>query len=325
MLHHTFADLFNIFFHLQTDRSDKKTQDDLAVELDVSRRTISNWLAGKYAPRSPNIIERIAYSLCLNHTQTDMLLYAVDPAWVRYGTPANVLETLQIVRYAEQEIATSDYQSNVSPSTDMIEREWSLHFQDRFEKNYQKWGVGSKHNGIGFIERTIEAGRYTLLLQNEYHEDVMMGGDSACQAPEDYYMSVYVRMLEGDTQDDGYALVFNEISDECNTLFRVREKMRRASVVQCFFPGDQFKIYLNQHPIPTVRQGETNKLAVLCIKNDHWFYVNDTLVDRCTIPRFPMSRLDVGIIAGRNQKVTCEFQDFRVYVPFASVMPTEET
>ena len=142
-----------------------------------------------------------------------------------------------------------------------------------------------------------------------------MGGDSNCFAPDIYYLSVQARMVQGNTEDDGYGLMFEEISDECYALLRVREQVRQVSVVQTFTGGDHAQVYLRRKPAPVIRVGAVNKVAVLAINADHWFYLNDTLVGHCSLPRLPYSRLDVGIIAGAGQAVICQFQDFRVYAP----------
>jgi hypothetical protein len=106
--------------------------------------------------------------------------------------------------------------------------------------------VGIKSNGVSLLERRLENKSYILSMQNQFHEDISMGGDSACPSPEVYYMRVNAKMIQGDTDDDGYSLVFEEIHDECKGTFRIREKQRKVSVVQSSFPGDKFNIYINR-------------------------------------------------------------------------------
>ena len=126
-------------------------------------------------------------------------------------------------------------------------------------------------------------------------------------------------MLQGDTCDAGYGIFFEEISDECFALFRIREKQRRFSVVQSYFPGgEKFDIYIDQHPALSIKQKEANTLALLTIGEQHYFYVNESFVGKCNIPRLPVSRLDVAIIAPRGEEVICTYQDFRIYVPYSS-------
>ena len=317
MISYTFADLLTTFARLQPEGDQRKTQDALAQELKVGRRTIAGWFAGDYLPRSAEQVEKLARSLCLTAFQADLLLYAVNPAWVKYGTPPAVLAAAELVRYREEAVALPELQA--LPSLTQIEREWALVVDDTFTQNYQRWGVGSKENGICRVERRLADQRYTLTLQNQYHEDVFMGGDSSCLAPPIYYLTVMARLVQGETEDDGYGLMVEAISDECYALMRVREKRRRVSVTQTCNGGDNAKIYLRQAPAPSIRVGEANKLAVLAIQQEHWFYVNDALVGHCVIPRLAVAKLDVGIIAGYQQTVVCAFQQFRVYVPSAKV------
>ncbi|MEZ4737017.1 MAG: helix-turn-helix transcriptional regulator [Caldilineaceae bacterium] len=323
-LHYTFADLLNIFFRLQQDEAQRKTQDDLARELGVGRRTVAGWFAGDYLPRSAEQVEKLARTLCLTAFQADLLLYAANPAWIKYGTPPAVLAAAEVVRYREEDVAQSQQQA--VPALAQIEQAWALVVNDPFEHNYRRWGVGIKETGICRVERRLADQRYTLTLQNQYHEDVFMGGDGSCLAPPIYYLTVMARLVQGDTEDDGYGLMFEAISDECYALLRVREKRRRISVTQTFNGGDNAMVYLRQVPAPSLRGGEGNKLAILAIHQDHWFYVNDALVGQCVIPRLAVAKLDVGIIAGYQQTVVCAFQHFRVYVPSAkSAYPLLET
>ncbi len=318
MLNYTFAELLTVFFHLHQDLENRKTQADLARALQVSRRTVTGWFAGDYTPRTPEVVEQLAHVLCLTAFQADLLFYAVNPAWVKYGTPRALLETAEVVRYREAPAAQQPDLRQAVPSLAHIERDWQISFADTFATNYQRWGVGTKHNGMGHLERRMEEQRYVLTLQNQYHEDVFMGGDSNCFAPAIYYLTVKTRLVQGATEADGYGLLFEEINDECYALLRVREKLRRASVVQTFNGGDKSTVYLRQVATPALHPQTWNKLAILAIHTDHWFYINDTLIGHHAIARLPTSRLDVGIIAASQHQVICHFQDFRVYIPPAA-------
>ena len=315
MLNYTFAELLTVFFHLQQNPYEKLTHNILAKKVKVSRRTIASWFAGDFLPSSPQLIDRLANVLSLTPFQADLLFYSVNPSWVRYGTPSSLLRSTEILKYREED--TSNEINLLQPvhSTTEIESAWSIFFEDEFETNYRRWGVGTKHNGMCNLQRSINEKSYILSLQSLYHLEVFMGGDSNCFAPKIYYMVVHANMLQGDNEDDGYGLMFEEISDECYAILRIREKDRRASVVQTFNGGDKSEVYLKRVLAPSMRPKDTNKLAVLAIEDNHWFYINDSLIGQCRIPRLSYSRLDVGIIAGSHQHVICRFRNFRVYIP----------
>ncbi|MCB0127823.1 MAG: helix-turn-helix transcriptional regulator [Caldilineaceae bacterium] len=314
MLNYTFAELLTVYFHLHQDLETRKTQAELATAIGVSRRTLAGWFAGDYLPRTAELIERLATALSLTAFQADLLLYAVNPGWVKYGTPATVLAQAEVIRYREQDEKPQPF-PQAMPSIAQIEATWRPHFIDAFTSNYQRWGVGYKNNGICRLERAMLDGRYQLTVQNDYHEDVFMGGDSNCFAPPLYYLTVQAQMTKGGTDADGYGLLFEAINDECYAFFRVRERMRRISVVQTRNDGDNATVYLRQLPAPALQPGAWNKLAILAIHNEHWFYVNDKLVGHQVLPRLPVARLDVGIAAGAGQAVVCEYRRFRVTVP----------
>lgn len=315
MTRYTFAELLTVFFHLHQDLENRKTQAGLATAVEVSRRTLSGWFAGDYLPRTPDVVSRLAHALCLTTFQTDLLLYAVDPAWVRYGTPAAVLEAAEIPRYREEDVEGDAAGIKAIPSITQIEQEWPVVFADRFESNYRRWGVGIKENGMGRLERSLRNGRYELSLQNQYHEDVFMGGDSACFAPDLYYLTAHARLVQGATDDDGYGLMFETLGDECYGFLRIREQSRRASVIQTFNGGDQATVFLRRVPAPALRPGDWNRLAILALFDEHWFYINGSLTGHKVIPRLPYARLDVGLVAAPGQLVICSFRDFSVRAP----------
>lgn len=315
MTRYTFAELLTVFFHLHQDLETRKTQAGLAAALGVSRRTLSGWFVGDYLPRTAEVVLRLAQALCLTAFQTDLLLYAVDPAWVRYGTPAAVLEAAEILRYREEDAAVGEGRTDAFPALAQIEQEWPVVFADRFESNYRRWGVGTKENGMGRLERSIRNGQYELSLQNQYHEDIFMGGDSACFAPDLYCLTVQARLIQGATDDDGYGLMFESLGDECYGFLRVREQSRRASVIQTFNGGDQATVFLRRAPAPALRPGEWNRLVILALFDEHWFYVNGALTGHKVLPRLPYARLDVGIVAAPGQHVIGHFCDFTVRTP----------
>ena len=129
MSKYTFSELLTCFYHLHQDLENRKTQAQLADLLQVNRRTITNWFSGNYVPRKPEMIETLARALCLTAFQADLLFYAVDPAWVKYGTPAAVLEAAEIVRYREEDIKYQRDRPEPIPSSAQIEREWSERIQ----------------------------------------------------------------------------------------------------------------------------------------------------------------------------------------------------
>jgi DNA-binding XRE family transcriptional regulator len=315
---YTFADLLHIFFALRLDHDRIRTYDDLAHAVGVSRRTITGWFAGDYTPRQPDIVVRLAQAFSLSQVQADLLCYAVHPTWVRYGTPEQVLKTLELVRYNEQVLSYPMANSDVPPAIHDIEREWRSVFEDHFERNSNRWGLGVKDDGACRIERSMDDGQLCLTLQNYFHDTAFMGADSACFAPPIYYLTVHAQMLQGSTEEDGCALIFEEISDSCLAIFRLRENLQQASVVQTFDGTTHFNIHLNRVSAPSLRPRAANKIAILAIHNDYWFYINNMLVGQCAIPRLPRTRLDVGVAAGVQQRITCCFEDFRVRVPRAT-------
>lgn len=317
MPRYTFAELLTIFFHLHQDLEEPKTQSMLATALGVSRRTLTGWFAGDYLPRSPEAVLKLAQMLTLTAFQADLLLYAVNPSWVRYGTPADVLATAEVLRYREDDVIAAAT-TEIAPALDQITRDWPMVFVDQFESNYRRWGLGVKENGMGRLTRSMQTGQYELTLQNQYHEDVFMGGDSACFAPRVYGLTVEAKLVQAEHEDDGYGLMFEEISDECYGFLRVRERNGQASVIQTFDGGDHATVFLRRRPAPTLHPGEWNQLGIVAVYDSHWFYLNGAPLGECQIPRLSHARLNVGVVAAPGHRASACFRDFYVHAPAAN-------
>lgn len=117
------------------------------------------------------------------------------------------------------------------PSTAEAERDWAIIFSESFQNNIRNWGFGYKDDGVSRIERTMQEGQYVLEAHNRFHDTILMGGDSSCFAPPIYYLTAEAQLARGNTEDDGYALVFEEIGDNCLAMFRIRDRSRLASVI----------------------------------------------------------------------------------------------
>jgi transcriptional regulator with XRE-family HTH domain len=129
------------------------TQSRLAQAIGVSGPTLNNWFTGRYAPRSPADIERLARVLQLTALEADVLLYSVNPAWVKYQTPAHVLAAYEVNRYWERIVPDMGVAPAEPPPVDEIEASWPLYFDDAFASNGNHWGLGSKDDGVCMVDR----------------------------------------------------------------------------------------------------------------------------------------------------------------------------
>ncbi|KAB8141671.1 helix-turn-helix transcriptional regulator [Chloroflexia bacterium SDU3-3] len=328
MPNYSFGELLNIFFVLQQDPSipadQRKTQRDLAHETGIALRTLSNWFNDAAIPRYPEDVRKLAYALALTPLQADMLLYSVNPAWVLYGTPIERLQAAEVVRYNEQRIAAQPLAQQLAPSLIQIRQEWQPILTESFTHNANRWGVGKKQDGTCTIDRSISDGTYQLSLQSHFHGGVFMGGDSHCIAPPTYYAQVDALRVAGDTDEEGYTFVFEEIHDGCHAMMRIREPKQLVSVVQTLDGGDNFIIHMDRTAAPMVRPGKYNRIAILAQNDDHWFYINDICVGHRRIERLPHSRLDVGVVAHNHRQVVCQFQKFTVMIPPIPGLPSNK-
>lgn len=70
------------------------TKEDLASAAGVALRTIANWMSGETPPRTQADALNLARAFYLTPMQTDLLLYKINPKWVRYGTPTSTMCSL---------------------------------------------------------------------------------------------------------------------------------------------------------------------------------------------------------------------------------------
>lgn len=312
---YTFADLLHIFFALRSNPDRIRTYDDLAQATGISRRSLAHWFAGDYAPRTPEPVERLGDMLGLTGFQIDLMLYAINPRWSRYNTPADQLQTVEVIRRVEQRLPDPSISPNDLPSPSQIESTWPILFRDNFESNAHHWGLGSKDDDSGRVERSISNQCLELRLSNRFVSEMFIGADSQCFTPDRYYCSVYGRFVSEAGPDDGLALVFEEISDACHGLIRIRDRSGEFSVIQGFHGGDFWKIYLQRRPMHGYRTGQFNKIALLVEHQQHSLFINDYHQASWELPRLPASRIDLGIIAGGQQQAEVHFKDFWVRVP----------
>ncbi len=310
---YTFAELLRIFF--ERSRTETMNQNTLAQTVGVSVPTLSNWFTGKHTPRFKNQMLRLATALGLTALEADLLLCSVKEAWNTYGTPQDVLQKYAIVRYREELVSRVDGARDLDVSLTAVQSTWQLVLHDSFVSNSQHWGLGYKDDGVCRVERTIINGSYQLTLHNRFHNDVFVGGDSHCFAPPTYYLSVYAQRVSGGSENDGFALIFEEISDASHAIFRIRDQLQTASVISTRNGGDYFQIHLDRTHAPMIRPAEFNQLGLLVIGRKHSFFVNNICIGSAEIERLPQARLDVGIISQSPTPVICRFQDFRLYSP----------
>ena len=154
-----------------------KTQGSLAKEIGVGRRTVAGRFPATIPPGSPDVAAQLVHALDLDPYHADVLLYSINPDWVKYGTPLKVLEASEIVRCREEDIPYEVGYAQPVPSIMQIEHEWSIVFEDNFETNHNRWGCGTKDNGYTSLERKMIDGSYLLLLDNRAATDVFMGGE----------------------------------------------------------------------------------------------------------------------------------------------------
>ena len=310
-----FCDLLEIFYVLRLKPDVIPTKAALAEYCGVSLRTVNYWFSGKIIPNSADIILKISDALGLTPEYADMLLFAVNPEWIRYGTPIKHLRSLKVVRPREYDVDHGWDATIVAPSIPMMEQTWQTAWEDDFVDNHQRWGLGMKDDGTAMIKRSIVNQQLVMHMTGQFHAQAFWGADSNCFAPSIYYMNVEAKIVEGDAEECGYVLIFNELNDQRHAIFRIREYHKQISVVQTFEGKEGFEVYINRQPTSSIKPSQWNKIAILAIHQQHWFYINDRLINKATIPRYDHARLDLGATVCNEQSITVAFRRFVMRVP----------
>jgi hypothetical protein len=325
MPHYTFNELLTIFFQLYKplSRPDNRVynQSDLAQDLGIALPTLTNWFSGKYLPRSKAHVLGIARELDLPSHLADLLLFTVNEAWITYQTPRATLESYRLMRYEEHRLPTTPLDPSGVPALAAMEHTWPIYFRDQFVDNGHHWGLGIRDDGIFRLRREIKEGAYHLTAESAFHGLVMGGGDSPCFAPDTYYCTVWAERRSGETLDDGYCLIFEELCDNSHAVFRLRDAISVVAVLSTRNGGDQMTIHVDRTSAPATIPNGRNKLGIVAQHTNHWFFINDTLVAQATIPRIAGSRLDIGVASYGTQPVACVFTDFCVRIPPDPISP----
>lgn len=99
--------------------------------------------------------------------------------------------------------------------------EWPILIDEQFKHNQNRWGLGLKDDGTGFITRSMVDGAYCLMLQPKHLNGCFLGGDSAIIAPEHFYLAVEVEKVEG-PPDAMAGIYFEELHDSQQIVFHAR-------------------------------------------------------------------------------------------------------
>lgn len=320
---YTFAELLRVFYQLRKEYkyevmdctpTEGFSQAELAKLIGISMPTLQNWFAGRFTPQRPEAILNLSGILNLTALQSDMLLYAVNPKWIQYGHSTEILEAFDLLCYRPSLMRQEVNRPIAPPSLEEIERDWDFHFIETFQSNINRWGTGTKNNGISLLTKMIHNDSYNLTMENNFHDNVFMSGDSACFAPDIYNIQVDAKLIEGEDLDAGYGISFDEICDEHLKIFRIKPNMNEAKVVGNTHENN-WSIYINTSPVDCLMHNTFNRISMTVFNNQYWFYINSKLFGYAEIPRVPHTRLDVAVIVGNNHTMKAEFKNFIVRVP----------
>ncbi len=193
---------------------------------------------------------------------------------------------------------------------------WPIFIEERFKNNDNRWGLGLKDDGTGYVQRSMIAGAYVLTLIPKHLGGCFLSGDSGIFAPETFYLTVEVEKVEGPFDGTG-GIFFEELHDQQHVLFHLRNDEQEFAVADIKGGGKYVtRIVPWQHRPDVIRVHGMNKFGLLGQGEEFAFFINDVELATAHIARTPGARLDLAIGGVTlNQRVVCLYRNFILRVP----------
>ncbi len=192
-------------------------------------------------------------------------------------------------------------------------KNWPLVFADPFDTNAYDWPEGERTSESVTADLKIINGAYLWKIRANTNSAINWVRPKI-DPSQDFYVSVRARRVN-DQVDMNYALTFRDQGN--GNFYEFKLYMDQHFVVRIYDknkPADQGKseIFTNQ-PTTRFRPEDANKLEVVGIGNDYWFFINDQFVKH--LNRTELSGGIIGLsleirLAGQEAQV--EFDDFEL-------------
>ncbi len=206
---------------------------------------------------------------------------------------------------------------NLTNLASPIEAEsWPIFIEERFKNNDNRWGLGLKDDGTGFVQRSMIDGSYVLTLVPKHLGGCFLSGDSAIFAPETFYLTVEVEKVEGPFDGTG-GIFFEALHDQQHVLFHLRNDEQEFAVADIKGGGKYVtRIVPWQHRPDVIRMHGMNKFGLLGRGDVFTFFINDVELATARVARTPGARLDLAIGGVTlHQRVICLYRNFILRVP----------
>ncbi len=233
----------------------------------------------------------------------------------------------EFVRFARQDaspgrsIRRRDKQKNPgliqATLASSIEAEnWPIFIEERFKNNDNRWGLGLKDDGTGYVQRSMIDGAYVLTLVPKHLSGCFLSGDSGIFAPQTFYLTVEVEKLEGPFDGTG-GIFFEALHDQQHILFHLRNDEQEFAVADIKGGGKHItRIVPWQHRPDVIRVHGMNKFGLLGRGEQFTFLINDVELATARVARTLGARLDLAIGGVTlHQRVVCLYRNFILRVP----------
>jgi hypothetical protein len=186
-------------------------------------------------------------------------------------------------------LADNDYAAQLLAEA----QDWKLVAKDSFDSNKYEWPEGNSTGQYGDVTRTIVNGRYSLRVKAKVESAVFKFIPKNVDITPNFYLAVDVQNMN-QLDGLGYGLTFRDQGASFNNYgFMIRPD--QDFVIRIYNPSKNFKAPLAGQESKFILPFETNRITVIGIGHDFWFYVNDVNVFYLTDERFSTGGLGVSV------------------------------
>jgi len=247
------------------------------------------------------VITAIVAPLIIEAAKTSTPTPVTSPAFANNGlvsTPTNFLP-----------VSSEEYALSLLAQA----KSWRLIVLDPFDRNDLGWFENTSNTDFLEAGHTIESGQYIWRIKGLKTNALRWGNPSKLDPVQDFYASVSVLQLN-DLKDLRAGLIFRYQGNRLFYDFLIY--MDGHFTVRYYDDNDattQTTAVLANMPSSLLNPAFANKLTVIGIGNDYWFYINDRFVHH--INDTHLSGGTIGLIAGvkeAGEEGQVAFDDFEL-------------
>lgn len=220
---------------------------------------------------------------------------------------------LTTTKPTEQQVGNTPSQTDSEQAVILLAKakNWTVGLQDTFDSNSSKWKEGDYDSSSATYSLQISSGTYSWQMQAKT-DGALILMPATIEPHSSFYVSVDAKGIEG-INNLAYGIAFRSEGTTKYYNFRLYPQKSWFSVKyrEKIIDLDETLIY---YPSNQIHENDWNKIQIVAIDTEYWFYINDVFVSRMSSDKY--SGGIVGLIVaiektGQEAKVEFDNFDFR--------------